>query len=62
MSPLVLPAVLLALLALAALVSWFIERREWFRDVQMYVDEPPREDERSSIVRHRRELDTRGAA
>lgn len=55
-------AILLGAFVVLALAAWFVERRQWFRDRPMYVDEPPREDDRSSIVRHRRELDTRDAA
>lgn len=62
MSPLLLPAVLLGFIAAAAGISWFLERRQWFHDVQMYVDDPPLPDDRSSIEIHRRLMDTRDAA
>jgi hypothetical protein len=61
-SDLAVLAILLGVLGVCALVAALIEKRRWFRDRAMYVDEEPREDERSSIVRHRRELDTRDAA
>ncbi|MCB9902375.1 MAG: hypothetical protein H6826_13615 [Planctomycetes bacterium] len=52
-------AICLGALGVCAIVAAFIERRSWFRERAMYVDEAPREDDRSSITIHRRILDTR---
>jgi uncharacterized membrane-anchored protein YhcB (DUF1043 family) len=54
-------AIVVGVVILGCVIARLLEYRAWFRGVQMYVDEPPREDDRSSIVRHRRELDTRDA-
>jgi hypothetical protein len=61
-SPIAAFAIVVGVVILGCAIARLLEYRAWFRGVQMYVDEPPREDERSSIVRHRRELDTRDAA
>lgn len=44
----------LAALGVIALIAWFVERRQWFRDQCMYVDEPPVDDQRNTVVRWNR--------
>lgn len=57
---LVIIGAILAGFGVIAFFTYLAERWEW-RDRSYYIDEPPFEDERSSITRHRRELDTRDA-
>lgn len=53
-SDLALLAILLAALGLCALGAWFAERRQWFRDRAMYVDEEPQPDQRDKLAEFRR--------
>lgn len=63
-SDLAVLAILLALLGVCALVAWFVERRAWYRGVQMHVErgpDPAAQRDFDSIALHRRHLDTRDA-
>lgn len=63
-SDLAVLAILLLLIGVCALVAWVVERRAWFRGVQMYVErgpDPAAQRDFDSLALHRRHLDTRDA-